>query len=91
MTKAIAITALLASVLIAVGCSQGSSDGSGGGAVPEKVTKAATIANEIESSPDQAAEILQRHGMTTEEWTALMYEIAENDAWSAAFEAARKR
>ena len=91
MTRTIGVGVVLVALLIGFGCSQGSGNGSEGGAVPDKVTKAAAVAVEIEASPDQAAAILQKHGMTTEEWTALMYEIAENEEWSAAFESARQR
>ena len=89
MTRTIVMSLVLATLLVGFGCSQGGGSGDSGTAVPEKVTQAAAIAAEIEASPDQAAAILQKHGMTTDEWTALMYEIAENAEWSDAFEAAR--
>jgi hypothetical protein len=55
----------------------------------DDVQKAVTIANEIDASPDRAAEILAAHGMTQDEFQALMYEIAQDPAKSEAYAQAR--
>ena len=88
------LTMLLA--LCAAACTQQSSDTNGGGGsdqpIPPKVQKAATIANAIEAAPPEKTEaILAEHEMTVESFRALMFEIAEDESLTAAFERARKR
>jgi hypothetical protein len=61
-------------------------------AIPPKAAKAAAIADEIAGNPNEdLGQILERHGLTEEEFRALMFEIAEDEALSAAYERARKR
>ncbi|MHC4222459.1 MAG: hypothetical protein ACYSX0_10805 [Planctomycetota bacterium] len=61
-------------------------------ATPPKAAKAAAIADEIAGNPDEdLGQILKRHGVTEEEFRALMFEIAEDEALSAAYENARRR
>lgn len=55
----------------------------------DDVQKAVTIANEIDASPDRAAEILAAHGMTQEAFQELMYEIAQDPDKSEAYALAR--
>ncbi len=55
----------------------------------DMVQSAAKIATEIEAEPDRAAAILESHGMTPEQFQALMYEIAQDPAKSEAYAAAR--
>lgn len=57
---------------------------------PDPVAEAAAIAREVEAAPDRATEILAAHGTTTEQFEALMFEIAADPEKSAAFEAARR-
>lgn len=47
--------------------------------------KAVTIAKEIKASPDDAEAILKKHGMTEEQFEALMFEIAEDPKRAEAF------
>lgn len=51
----------------------------------EDVDKAAAIAREVKASPDDAEAILKKHGMSEDEFEALMYEIAEDPKKSEAF------
>jgi len=66
-----------------------SNDGGAEPAAPSKAVRAATIANEIAANPDNAEAILKEHGMTEAEFEALMFEIAEDEALSEAYEKAR--
>jgi hypothetical protein len=59
--------------------------------VSPKVAKAAALAKELKANPDDADAILQRHGMTREQFDELMYEIASDEAMSQAFERERAR
>lgn len=60
----------------------------GGASAPGgKVDKAITIAKELRAQPDDAEKILERHGMTAEQWEALMYDIAGDPALAAEYEA----
>lgn len=56
----------------------------------DAVQQAAEIANAIEAAPDRANEILEAHGMTAEQFEALLYEIAQDPAKSEAYAAARQ-
>ena len=87
-------TAILSALLLAA-CS-GSADkspASGGTApaIPEKAAKAARLAKELEANPDDADAILQRHGMTQQQFEDLMYEIAADETLSEAYARARAR
>ena len=84
-----ALTVFLLVSLLLVGWGQAGS-GDGGSAVPDKAVKAAKIADAIAANPDQMESILEEHGMTTDEFEALLYEISEDEALSNAYEAARK-
>lgn len=59
----------------------------GGAASGDKVDQAVTIAKELRAKPDDAEKILGQHNMTAEQWEALMYEIAEDPALAAQYEA----
>jgi len=92
----------LALVLAMFGCTSAPS-GDGAGAEPisesqsemqndadqDAVHMAAQIAGEIEADPDHATAILESHGMTSEQFQALMVEIAQDPAKSEAYAAAR--
>jgi hypothetical protein len=52
-----------------------------------RVEKAAQIANEVGSRPNDAARILSAHGMTEQQFEELMYEIAADPAMSAEYDA----
>jgi hypothetical protein len=54
-----------------------------------KVSKAASIAREIESAPSDADAILQRHGLDRDGLDRLMYDIARNPDLSRAYRDAR--
>jgi hypothetical protein len=62
-----------------------------GAAVPEKAARAARIADAIAAEPDRADAILEENGLSREEFEALLYEIAEDEALSQAYQAARRR
>ena len=55
----------------------------------DPVQTAAEIANAIDGDPGTADEVLKKHGMTEEAYRALLYDIAEDPAKSAAFVEAR--
>ena len=57
-------------------------ESSGAGADPDK---AIAIAKEIKASPDDAEAILKKHGMTEEQFEALMFEIASDPKRADAF------
>jgi hypothetical protein len=61
-----------------------------GGASGDKVGQAVTIAKELRAKPDDAEKILGQHNMTTDQWEALMYEIADDPAMAEKFEAGIK-
>jgi hypothetical protein len=88
MKTAFTSLALLSLLLVACG-GTGESDNGGDGAAG-KAGKAAAIADAIASNPAQMESILEKHGMTTEEFEALLYEISEDETLSNAYEAARK-
>lgn len=56
----------------------------------EKVQLAATIAREISSAPEQADEILGKHGLDRSKFDAMIFEIAGDPALTKAYMAARK-
>ncbi len=47
--------------------------------------KAAATAKELKAAPDDAEEILKKHGMTEQSFEELMFEIAEDPEKSKAF------
>ena len=51
----------------------------------DDVDKAAAIAKDVQASPDDAEAILKKHGMSEDEFEALMYGIAEDPKKSEAF------
>lgn len=68
---------ILLSLVIACG-------GAGGGG---KVDQAVTIAKELRAKPDDAEKILGQHNMSADQWEVLMYEIANDPAMAAQYEA----
>jgi hypothetical protein len=57
--------------------------------LPEQVQKAVGIAAELAAQPDEADEVLAKHGMTREGFESLMYEIAASSELSQAYNKAR--
>ena len=88
MTRA----AILLSVLLAA-CGSGTKTTSSGGTstVPPKVAKAAAVTKELKANPDDADEILGRHGMTQQQLEDLMFEIAADEELTKAYEQALAR
>jgi len=56
----------------------------------EKVKLAATVAREISGAPDQADEILGKHGLDRDKLDSLMFEIAGDPDLTQAYMAARR-
>ncbi len=56
----------------------------------EKVKLAATVAREISGAPDQADEILGKHGLDRDKLDALMFEIAGDADLTQQYMAARR-
>ena len=56
----------------------------------EKIKLAATVAREISGAPDQADEILGKHGLDRDKLDALMFEIAGDPELTQAYMAARR-
>lgn len=52
-----------------------------------RVDKAVTVARAVEANPGRADEVLREHGLTTEQYEDLMYDIAADPDMSAEFEA----
>lgn len=52
------------------------------------VQRAVEIAKAIEADPDSAAQILEDHGLTVEQFEDMMYEISADPVLSKAYEAA---
>jgi len=77
MTRLIA--PIFLSFALACGGTAGSSD---------KVEQAVTVAKELRAKPDDAEKILGQHGLTADQWEALMYDIASDPALAAKYEAA---
>lgn len=73
-TKTLLI-ASLASTVAACGGNAGTDSGS-------KAQKAATIAKEIQASPDDYEKVLEKHGLDADGFEALMFEVAEDPALS---------
>jgi len=96
------VTVGLALALTSFGCGgevdrPAGAQGEGGGSAPAAagdqgmVDLAASIAREIEASPDQADAILQRHGKTRAEFEQLLYDIAADPELSRAYNQALGR
>lgn len=55
----------------------------------ERAREAAQMAEKIEKEPARLTEILEAHGMTSDEFQELLYKIAEDPELTRAYEAAR--
>ena len=55
----------------------------------ELVTKIAAISAAVDKAPAMAESILEKYGITSDEYEAAVYKIAENPALSDAFEKAK--
>jgi hypothetical protein len=80
------LTTILCSVVLAACGGGADKTATPSTAVPPKVAEAAALAKEIQASPDDADAILERHGMTRQEFEELMYDIASDEAMSVAYE-----
>ena len=85
---------LLITVLIA--CGSGEPTSSPASAVSEAraelgPAELADIAQELRAKPDQAASVLEAHGLDEASFIALMHELAADPAASEAYEAALGR
>lgn len=84
---------LFAAAIVALaGCASSGGSGAGAGteparagAQPSKVDTAAAIARAMKADPDRADEVLQRYGMTEQQFEDLMYEIAADPEMSEAY------
>ena len=54
-----------------------------------RVAKAAKLAGEIEAAPENADEILEKHGLDRDKLDALMYEIASDQSLAEDYKLAR--
>lgn len=83
---------LTVALTLATGCSGSEPDTAGAAAGVEGevdlVTRAATIARAIEADPDAADAILERHGVSVEDFEQMMYDISADPALAKAYEAA---
>lgn len=59
-------------------------------AADAEIDKAVEVLAAIDAEPARAEAILGEHGLTAEQFEALMYDIASDPARAAAFETARK-
>lgn len=84
-----AMTFVLAIALL--GCGNGRVGGGAPETSPSKAERAAAITKELRANPDAAEATLAKHGMTPEEWTALMSDIAADEALTREYEAALAR
>ena len=57
-------------------------------AAPSKAEQAAAVAKEIRANPDGATAVLEKHGMTTAAYEALLFEVAADPALSEQYLAA---
>lgn len=80
------LAVLLAFALL--GCGNGKVGGGGPTPSSGKAERAAAIARELRADPDRAEATISKHGMTVDEWTALLSEIAADEEMSLAYEAA---
>ena len=80
--------------LLLVACGGGSGKAPSPGATtttPSKAAQAAAVAKELKANPDDADAILKRHGMTQQQFEDLMFEIAEDEELTKAYEQALGR
>lgn len=54
-------------------------------AAPSAAETAATIAGELRASPGSEAAVLERHGLSADEFEALLYEVAADPELSKAY------
>jgi hypothetical protein len=85
MTRNTAITTLIAAGLVSLAGCGSSNTGNpqpAPSATSSKVDTAVAIAREMEANPEQAEQVLQKRGMTEQQFEDLMYEIASDPALS---------
>jgi hypothetical protein len=86
------VVATAAALLVLNACGPGSTTSSAPPANPAptasspKVDKAVAVARDLESS-DQVDQVLQKHGLTEQQFEDLMYEIASDPALSEQYSA----
>ena len=75
---------LMSSLVFACG---GSASEEAADKLPERFVEAHAIQNEISEDAGRAEEILQGHGMTLDDWDALMAELEADPELAAAYDA----
>jgi hypothetical protein len=63
----------------------------GSGEAGSKVDQAVAVAKELRARPADAEKVLAEHKLSAEQWEALMFEIADDPALSASYEAALQK
>lgn len=86
----ITVGLMLVAVLFAIPACGSPSDSGGDGVDTGKATQAAAVADDIARNPDDPQAALDAHGMTMDEFDALMFEVAADPALTKAYEEARK-
>ncbi len=80
---------LLFSSILACGGAGLACGGAGDGG--NKVDQAVTVARELRARPADAEKVLSEHNLSAEQWEALMFEIADDPALAARYEAALQK
>ncbi len=70
------------------GTEEGATTTAAGAEFDDPLATAVTVAQAVRENPDTAEQVLSEHGMTVEQFEALMYQIAADPELSAEFEAA---
>jgi hypothetical protein len=82
------VAAMAAMSFAACDCGDSEEDPASAAAEEDDALRAAAIAREIRAAPDDTEAILERHGLTIEEFEALMYDIAADPEASQRYETA---
>lgn len=61
------------------------------GGAGDRVDQAVTVARELRARPADAEKVLSEHNLSAEQWEALMFEIADDPALAARYEAALQK
>lgn len=81
---------LLFSTILACG-GAGLACGPACGGAGDRVDQAVTVARELRARPADAEKVLSEHNLSAEQWEALMFEIADDPALAARYEAALQK
>ena len=90
MRRHSALVVLSLLLLLLAGCAAGTQQSGADTAAtadetPEIVRQAVAITQEIEADPDAVEQILERHGLSVEQFEEMMYEISSDPALSRAY------